>query len=199
VATGTANTPAEPGLEYARRLYERVIAWYESAERKAQLILALDGVLLSFLTGSLLSTPDELRPIIEEFQMETWIFLALMGASLLASIGCAVGCVISRVYSRRRLDDILRHENVDPNRAETYTPGVLWFFQSVARLEPRGVYSRLLQAEQTLELEALATQVVPLARNVVAKHRLANFGFVFTGFALLWFLASGVSYAILIA
>jgi hypothetical protein len=54
----TAMTP-EPtpipvptaGVEYARRMYDRVIDWYKVAESKAQLILTVNGVFVSVAFG----------------------------------------------------------------------------------------------------------------------------------------------------
>ena len=87
--TSPSSQEVEWSLEYARRLYDRVLAWYESAERKAQLILTLDGLFLSFLTSSLLSKPADLRPVVERFGAETWVFLGFS----------------SRVGGERRVDD----------------------------------------------------------------------------------------------
>src|SRR4051812_9109866 len=87
----------EAGLEYARRLYDRIIAWYESAERKAQLILTLDGVFLSFLTASVLTKPGDLHLIVDRFGAETWALFGLMCVALFLSIASAVGCLVSRI------------------------------------------------------------------------------------------------------
>ena len=39
------------GVEYARRMYDRVIDWYKVAESKAQLILTVNGVFVSVAFG----------------------------------------------------------------------------------------------------------------------------------------------------
>jgi hypothetical protein len=38
-------------LNYAQSLYTNVLDWYRSAESKAQVLLAIDGTFLAFLTG----------------------------------------------------------------------------------------------------------------------------------------------------
>lgn len=196
--------PSEPdhdqsSVQYARRLYDRVLAWYESAERKAQLILTLDGLFLSFLTGSLLAKPTDLRPIIERFGIETWSFFSAMVAALVLSIASAVLCSISRLDSRASLQRHYSEFRVSLDDPSTYGPEVLWFFQHVAGLNPEALQARMRDVASPSEVDALAHNVVPLARNVVAKHRLANLGFLFAGLVLVLFLATGVSYAIRVA
>lgn len=64
-------------LEYAQRLYESVLDWYNSADSKAQVVLAIDAGFLAFLTSTVFSEPDKLRVIFVEFNWVTW--LAEMG------------------------------------------------------------------------------------------------------------------------
>ena len=188
---------APAGLEYVRRVYDRVLAWYESAERKAQLVLTLDGVFLSFVTGSLLSKPDELQPILAEFGPETWVLAGGTLTALLASIACAVGCLWSRLYNEREL----RAEyDKSPGGREHPGPDVLWFFQFVAGLESARVAEALRAiTSEEFERDALAGSVAPLAKNVVRKHRLVNFGFLLAGAVLALFLLTGVSYVLRVA
>jgi hypothetical protein len=120
-----------------------------------------------------------------------------MLVALVLSIASAVACLVSRLYSREALQRHYRELRVNPDDPSTYRPETLWFFQHVAGLNPRALRTRLRQLpSSSFEVEALATGVVPLARNVVAKHRLVNLGFLFAGLVLVLFLATGVSYAI---
>ena len=48
-------------LEYTRRVYESVLGWYKSADSKAQVILAIDGAFVAFLTGTIFVKPDDLH------------------------------------------------------------------------------------------------------------------------------------------
>jgi hypothetical protein len=85
-----------PGPVHA--LYDAVVAWYEHAERNAQLILTLDGVFLSFLAASAFKKSTDLRATTSHFGSETWVLLALMATSLIASIVSAVLALRSRMY-----------------------------------------------------------------------------------------------------
>src|SRR4051794_21903634 len=91
--------------DFARRLYDRVIAWEEAADRKAQLILTLDGVYLSWLVGSILAKPSDLRPITARFGLETWVLAALVALALVASIGCALRCLVSWLLTDTQRDE----------------------------------------------------------------------------------------------
>ena len=55
----TALTADGSGVEYTRRLYANVLAWYDNADRKAQLILTANGGFLTVLVGFALSRPLE--------------------------------------------------------------------------------------------------------------------------------------------
>jgi hypothetical protein len=182
--------------EYARRLYERIVVWYESAERQAQLILALDGVFLSFLVGSVFSDPSELQSVVARFGPETWALLALMSLALVASIGCAIACLYSRIYSSAELDEIYGNEGVDPADPDTHTPEVMWFFQMIGGLDSGAFVNRVLTVDNEFEIRAVASNCIPLARNVANKHRWVNYGFFGAGLVLVLFLLSGISYTI---
>jgi len=58
---------ASDAVDYSRRHLELVINWYNNADSKAQVILTLDGAFLTFLTSSILGSPDDLGKIIGGF------------------------------------------------------------------------------------------------------------------------------------
>ncbi len=62
---------AAPQRDYAQALYDRLIGWYEDAERKAQLILTLDGIFLSFLSAFAFRKSADLRATTSDFGAET--------------------------------------------------------------------------------------------------------------------------------
>jgi hypothetical protein len=190
---------AEVNAEFARRLYDRVAAWYESAERKAQLILTLTGLFISFLTASVLRKPADLRATTERFGPETWALFALMSISLLSAVLCAVLCLRSRVYKDAELRSELARGGVRPEDPSTIGPEFVWFFQHIAGLAPAALGRRLQGVDLLGEANILAVNVVPLARNVVAKHRWVNRGFALVGLTLVSFFCAGVSYAIRVA
>jgi hypothetical protein len=193
------STEASIALEYLRRLYANVLEWYKSAETKAQLILTLDGVFLSFLTGSILSDPSKVRGIVDSFGPETWLFLTLMSASLSASMVSALFCLFPRVFRPASLTEIYDHFGVDPEKASTYDPHVLWFFQMIAGLNQAQFEQRLRGIDAELETTALASQIYILSGNVINEHRWVDRGFAFTAGSLILFLATGIGYIFRVA
>jgi hypothetical protein len=189
----------DPAVEYARRLYDRIISWYESAERKAQLILTLDGVFLSFLVGSLLAAPDDLDPILAEFGWETWTLALTMAGALVGSIACAVLCLTSRLMSTQDVKEEYHAGRVAIGDSDTYRPEVMWYFQLVAGLSREEFAERVVAMDAEHETVALADSSVMLAKNVVSKHRWVNRGFVLVGVVLVLFLATGISYVVRVA
>lgn len=187
------------GPEFARDVYASVLGWYESADRKAQLILTIDGVFLSFLTGTLLSSPEEVADIVGRFRFDTWAFLGVMTGSLIASLIAALLVLVSRLYTPQELQAELDRLGVDPDDGATFGPEVLWFFQVIAELNPAAVEQRLATADREFATRAMTAQVVRLAPRVRAKHRLVNLGFLLVVVTLVCFLAAGVSYVIRVA
>ncbi len=117
-----------------------------------------------------------------------------MAASLVASIVSAVIALRSRLYRQSKLDRDFKARGVDKSRDATYGPAVTWFFQHLANLEPE-VFARALgHADADFAVRTLAENAVPLARNVVRKHRWINRGFGFFGAVLVFFLSAAVSY-----
>jgi hypothetical protein len=168
-------------------MYDRVISWYEDAERKAQVILTLDGVFVSFLSTSIFTSSKDLADTTSAFGAETWALLGLMAVSLAVSIASAVVALRSRLYTRAQLARWFGHVGVKRSDETTYTPAVTWFFQDLANLDPAVLALALRRVDATVATETLA-------QNVVAKHRWVNRGFFFFGLVLLLFLAAAVSY-----
>jgi len=93
----TTTTPApDEALEYSRRLYGNVLDWYESADRKAQLVLTLDGVFVTFASTSLASKASELSRTVSTFGPETWVLLGAALVSLVLSLLSCLLCLMSR-------------------------------------------------------------------------------------------------------
>jgi hypothetical protein len=192
LAVGTPER-SPPLREHGQAMYDRVIAWYEDAERKAQLILTLDGVFVSFLSASVFKTSKDLRATTSSFGAETWALLGLMVVSLTVSIASAVIALRSRLYTRAELEDWFDHNGVKPSDETTYSPAVTWFFQDLANLQPEVLARAMRRVDADVAIATLAENVVPLARNVVRKHRWVNRGFFFFGLVLLFFLGAAVS------
>lgn len=181
-------------VDYSRRLLELVINWYNNADSKAQVILTLDGAFLTFLTSSFLGRPDDLGKIIGGFGPDTWLFLILMGLCLLASIVSALVCLLSRIFLLPGRDKILRDEKARVKTAERYSPNVMMFFLTISWLDHNKFQEQLKTIDKEFEVEALASQIYLLSKRVTTKHKAINYGFVFAGATLVFFLAVGTSY-----
>jgi hypothetical protein len=189
-----SDSEISASLDYTRRLFERIIDWYKTADSKAQIILTLDGVSLTFLTTSVFKNPDELSRIIQRFNFFTWLFLALMCVCLIVSIISALMCLWSRVWLFSRRDAVLVNEKKRLKDAKKYSPNVMLFFKTISWLDHDKFQSQLADVNEEFEIKALASQSYLLSKRVNAKHLLVNLGFVLSGASLIFFLAGGISY-----
>jgi hypothetical protein len=185
---------SKPALDYARRLFDNLLKWYDNADAKAERILTIDGVFLSFLTGSIFMKQDDLTKVVGHFRIDNWVLLASMCLCLTGSIVCALMCLWSRTYRRGARAKLFRVAGVDVENSDTYTPEVMWFFQLIGGLNPQQFRRRVESVGSDFEVQALAAQISELSQNVSRKHFWVNCGFVLTGLSLILFLASGVSY-----
>jgi hypothetical protein len=158
-------------LEYSRRLYDNVLGWYESAERKAQLILSIDGLVLSVITASLALTGDAGRAF-DDVGALPWTFVALMFASFLGSLCCVVLCLVSRPAATA-------------GGRDAEGPGTMWFFGLVERWDPERFRAAVREraVDGGFETDELLAQVAALSRNVSRKHAWVNRAFVATALA----------------
>src|SRR5450755_962234 len=96
-------------LEHLRGVGADLRYWYQSAETKAQLVLTVNGIFLTFLTASVLASRDEAAQATAVFGPETWAFLAAMSLCLALAILSAVTCVASRGLGRKKFRELLEH------------------------------------------------------------------------------------------
>jgi hypothetical protein len=64
-------------IEYIRRVYESARGWFTTAETKAQLLLTVNGVFITFSLGSVFGKVDEARTSVRAFGPDTWLFAHL--------------------------------------------------------------------------------------------------------------------------
>jgi len=185
-----------PALEYSRRVFDGILEWYKNADSKAQIILTIDGAFLTFLTSSIFMKQGNLSTILSNFGVETWLLLALMCLALAGSILSSILCLWSRIYSKDKLDEILRSGGVDIERSETYKPQFMLFFQFISRLNAEQMAEKLAAVDERYEIEALAHETRILSKNVMKKHSWVNRGFALAGLSLLLFLSVGISYVV---
>jgi hypothetical protein len=181
-------------LEHLRGVGADLRYWYQSAETKAQLVLTVNGIFLTFLTASVLASRDEAAQATAVFGPETWAFLAAMSLCLALAILSAVTCVASRGLGRKKFRELLEHHGLDPDKAETYAPELTAFFYPLSVLKADHLVERMLTADQEFMVRALASIIVGISPNIVAKHRWVNRAFILTGLTLGFFLCTGISY-----
>lgn len=183
----------EANTEYVRRLYKDVLDWYRSAEGKAQIVVTLNGVFVTFVITSLFQQKD--LPI-NRLPWYTLGFLGLMTASLAISLYHAISCLWSRLERPSELAAFLDQATVDRSDYHTYKPSVCWFFQRIPELDKAQFEKRMRNLEPGFEVDALASQIYLLSKNVRAKHSHVNFGFAFSALTFLLFMVSGLSYLV---
>ncbi len=178
-----------PSLENTRRLYESVLDWYKNADAKAQVVLSLAGIFLTFVGTTLLKDAAN----VVRLPWYSFALLALMCLALTLSLFHAILCIWSRTYNPVELTDFLNKAGVDPSRHETYAPSVCWFFQTVSSLNKAQFEKKMQALERTFEVDAMSSQIYELSVRVTKKHHHVNYGFSFAAITFLLFLASGVS------
>jgi hypothetical protein len=185
------------GLDYARNLYKLILDWYKNADLKAQVLLALDGVFLTFLTGSIFTKPEEASKLFAAFTTPIWMSLVAMCACLIASIISALMCLWSRLYLPRRIPSVLRDEGVRPGEGQTvgYPTKALGFFQFIGHLQEVQYRERLKTLDHEKEMEILAFELIQVSKNVTKKHFWVDCGFISAGLSLFFFLLAGCIYA----
>jgi len=181
-------------VEYLRGVAAGLRYWYRSAESKAQLVLTVNGVFLTFLTTSVLASRSDITQVTAVFGAETWVFLAGMALCLALSILSAVTCLASRGLGRAGFRALLEHHRLDPDRSETYAPELTSFFYPLSALKATHLAQRRLTADHDFIVRALASEIVGFSPHILAKHRWINRAFILTGLTLGFFLCTGVSY-----
>jgi hypothetical protein len=201
-ARASDNLPDSQNLEYLRRVFDNVLAWYGVADSKAQLILTLDGIIITLSSSGLL-----VSPLHKEARADPWLLLA--AAVLLAmSIYFAVDAMHSN----------LSEANLRAMGSTGLAPEHMWWFGTIATLARTPREARYLSWRETLvvsvplaligrppvapmsgvdrvasyletmgaeqERRALASQIVLLSAHVLAKHRNVNRGWISAGCAL---------------
>ena len=185
------------GVTYLRSVYTNVFEWYKIADVKGQLILTLDGALITVATGFVLAGPGQLLAQERRFGLETWILLIASSLALTLSVACAVRCLYSRLGAAS-LRAIARLHGVDPKDEATYVPATAYWFGMIAVLNPRQAVNFLRTAPRTpeFEIDALANEIVALSSNVLAKHRWANRAWLLTAGSLIALFGMGASYLV---
>lgn len=183
-----AGQETQEALDYCLYVYESTIGWYKVADAKGQLLLTLNGVLITVLTGAVLIDPDGLAELKQDIQFVTWLLLLAAAVAIATSIVCAIGCLHSRL-SDAHLDKIRdQFAFIDSHGRQTYRPAATFWFGTIARL-PADDASRMVSgASKRFALAALSDEIPDLAHNVLRKHQWVNAGWTACGVALMFLL-----------
>lgn len=188
------NEEKQP-LKYINAVYTHVEHWYENADRKAQIVLFMDGAFLSFITSQAFSKAAELKEITVCFGLETTLLLILMALSLAASILCAIICLYPRLHvEQSKTESMLKDERGKRDPVEPIPARLSWFFGYLAQLDPERVASHLQNVKDPFAAEALAHETAKFSRNVLQKHSWVNRAFLFASSSLIFLLLAAASY-----
>jgi hypothetical protein len=185
---------AAANVEYSRLLYADVLAWYRTADQKAQLILGANGAFVTVITTSAFANEGELEVITSSFGVLTWFLLACMVLAVIGSFVCAFMCLWSRTESPEAVTRFLAQAAVPSERYLHYSPDAMWFFQHVHGLDQRFFEEELVLYDEEKEVRTMAAQVWKLSANVLQKHRWVNYGLILAGTTPLLFMLAFVSY-----
>lgn len=188
--------------EYIRRLYDNVTDWYKSADAKAQVILAIDGAFIAFLTVSVFTKQNEVKELIRTINPITWILLGTMICCAFGSIIVSICSLWSRIYSKREVITFIEREVKKAKETgdyrDVYPPSVMWFFQFIERLDKKIFQATVRSADEFFECESLSANLSKLARNVRVKHFAVNIGFTLVGIALFLFFCAATTHICLL-
>ncbi len=178
-------------LEFLRRAYSSTREWYGIAERKAQLVLGANGILVTVVFGTIFGKIDQLHALKATLQPDTWILAALVTGSIVGAVSCACLCMWSLhgKTSMRELDEMGVHiENSD-----SYCAEALWYFGYLATLDAEFAREKLQNADRQFEIRALSYHMISLSKRVCRKHKYINAGWALTGLALIFTVVTAFS------
>jgi hypothetical protein len=189
-----ATPPA--ALRYSRDVYRSLIDWYKVADAKGQLLLTLNGIYLTVLSGIVIVSPQDLASREADMPLAAWLFLSGAALATSMSILSAIGCLHSRLSDANlnRIRD--RFIEADSPEHRRYLPAVTFWFGTIALLDRDVGLEMLRSADDAFELAALTEEILLLAPNVLAKHRWVNRGWIAAGVSLLFLLFATASIVI---
>ncbi|REG01309.1 hypothetical protein DFJ67_7390 [Asanoa ferruginea] len=182
------------GLDYARRVYDMVIDWYKTAEKKAQLLLTANGAFATILFGIVSSNPTGLHQFGVNAGAETWFFVTVAVIAFCGAVGYASAGLLSRHRHNIRLD--FARLDVHPQEPKTYKREAVWYFGHIASLQFGPTVDLLRTANPRMEFDSLTYNVVGLSRVVLRKHRLVNVGWMLTAVTVIAMTAAAASVVI---
>lgn len=178
-----SQSTENPGLTFSRNIYERALDWYKSAESKAQIVLTLNGVFISFLGGNIF-LHDETKDSLADLGIGTFVVIGLMLVGLVSSIVFALICLKSR-FGKTKIEQLTERDA--KGNIIKYDHSIIFFFDHLRQLKPDIVAKQVNGLKEKDEIEILSRSVVILSQNVKEKHRSVNMSFMMFGFSLIMF------------
>jgi hypothetical protein len=91
----------QEALIYCRAVHAGMLDWYKIADAKRQLLLTLNGVFITVLSGSLLLRPEDLSARKTQLTLIAWVFILGAAVAVGYSIFCGIMCLRDPVSPMR--------------------------------------------------------------------------------------------------
>ncbi|MET3934831.1 Pycsar system effector family protein [Arthrobacter sp. OAP107] len=189
--SGSDETGAErtkDALSYCRQIYASTLDWYKVADQKGQLLLTLNGVLVTVSANAILRSASDVEKMRQVQSQLTWVLTLSAAATIGFSIVCAMLCLRSRL-SNARIDRYLSDFKI----GEKYQPVATFWFGTLAHMPEKVGVDMLQNATSQFELEATSREIMLLSQNVLRKHRWVNLGWLSAGAGLLLLISAMTS------
>mgnify|MGYP001053772750 CR=1 FL=1 len=184
----------ESSLEYSRFLYDDVKDWYKNADTKAQILLTLMGVFVTFLTSSIFVKADDLSKITRCMTPIIWIVLVTMVGTVTLAVISGLACLWSLIPLHRYAWKEPEYVELDNGEQSSISGRQVGFFATLITLNKKRFQSHLQQIKPEDEVEIRLVQTYYFSRNVYKKHFFLDIGFVLAFMSLLLFLLAGTLY-----
>ncbi|MFI7602102.1 hypothetical protein [Actinoplanes sp. NPDC049681] len=181
----------EPDAEYVRRAYDRAIDWYKVAEAKAQLLLTVNGLLVTVYFAVLTGKAGPADRAVRQVGVGAGIFAIVSAAAVIGATGCAAGALWSRHTGN--IKEAFPRLAVEPADPGSYRPEVLWYFGHIAHLDGDAAARMIGGADRRFEVTALSYNLVNLSHVVLRKHQFVNLGWALTATAIVSLVLAGAA------
>jgi hypothetical protein len=187
-------------LEYLRRQYQNIFDWYKSADSKSQVLLGVNGAVISIVGVVFLAAPSELAARLSAMSSGALYLICAASLCLVTSVTCGVFAVRARL-SNTSMRRIQQEMHINPDNPATFGPEGMWWFGFIGQMVGSPISQRetflrrkalietflMENATPGFEVQALASQIIILASNTLAKFRWVNRGWILysSGLALL--------------
>jgi hypothetical protein len=140
---------------------------------RAQIVLTLDGLVISPIAAIVASNPEDLKTLLGNFRLTTWILLLITGVALLVSIVSAALCLMATHRKTRKVTD----------RSSVHEADDMWFFGDVARVDRERFLRSAKVADEYWEARARLVQAWIIAPIVRSRANWLNSAYGFAALA----------------